>query len=382
MATLKVFQPIDMLNSYVQYGYVTIATSNHVQITSQTDSNETFNYYGYGLTYNSQNLTGGDIVRVTHSNPVTVSGRYIHNVYEVDDFTAPATLVESFINLGDVEGLQQYLLSGNDYVEGSPFNDRLIAWGGDDLMMGGAGSDALYGSNGNDTLRGGAGDDFLIGGDGLDFAIMGGPLSNFTSRVNPDGALELTDTAPNGNGTDYLAEIERIRFTDVVVALDTTGIAGEAYRLYKAAFDRTPDLTGLGFWIENLDSGVSLLEAANGFINSAEFQADYGVNPSDRDFVQLLYENVLDRQPDASGYEYWVSAMQNGLSRGQVLVEFSNSPENIQNVAPLVANGIRYAPYGLSGNMETANVRPMDEFDIIRSGTLSMDTSPSVFGAL
>lgn len=382
MATLLVSQPIDMLNTYVQYGYVTIATSNHIQITSQTDSNVATNYYGYGLTYNSQGLTGGDMVRITRSEPITVSGRYIHNVYEIDDFNVPATVVESFINLGDVEGLQQYLLEGNDYVEGSPFNDRLIAWGGDDLMVGGAGSDALYGSNGSDTLRGGLGDDFLIGGDGLDFAIMAGPQSNFTSRVTPDGALELTDTAPNGNGTDYLSEIERIRFTDVTVALDTAGIAGEAYRLYKAAFDRTPDLTGLGFWIENLDSGVSLLEAANGFINSAEFQADYGANPSDRDFVQLLYENVLDRQPDASGYEYWVSAMQNGLSRAQVLVEFSNSPENIQNVAPLVANGIRYVPYGLSDDMEPTSARPMDGFDTIEAGALSVDTSPSVFVAL
>ena len=34
------------------------------------------------------------------------------------------------------------------------------------------------------------------------------------------------------------------------LALDINGTAGQVYRLYQAAFDRKPDLVGLGYWIE------------------------------------------------------------------------------------------------------------------------------------
>jgi len=275
------------------------------------------------------------------------------------DISVPTTITNSNFNI--LEGDDAISLTGT-------FGSLIYTSTGDDDITGSVGNDSIYGQSGNDTLEGGKGSDFLDGGSGLDFAIMGGPESDFTSRKTSDGGLELTDTSPNGGGTDYLTEIERIYFTDIAVALDTMGIAGEAYRLYKAAFDRTPDLPGLGFQIEQLDSGLSLVDVANGFINSPEFQADYGANPSDREFVQLLYENVLDRQPDASGYDFYISAMQDGLSRAQVLVGFSNSPENIQNVASLVADGIRYVPYGLSDSMVP--------------GASSVDSSPSVFGAL
>ena len=47
-------------------------------------------------------------------------------------------------------------------------NDRIIAYGSDDILDGGAGDDALYGNAGKDTLIGGAGNDYLAGGAGND----------------------------------------------------------------------------------------------------------------------------------------------------------------------------------------------------------------------
>jgi hypothetical protein len=121
--------------------------------------------------------------------------------------------------------------------------------------------------------------------------------------------------------------------------------AGEAYRIYKAAFDRAPDMNGLGYWINDMDGGTSLTTVAAGFIASDEFQSRYGAAVNDVDFITLLYANVLDRTPDQQGLDYWVNDMKNGLSRSAVLASFSESTENQRNVSDLIANGIEYAPF-------------------------------------
>jgi hypothetical protein len=138
-------------------------------------------------------------------------------------------------------------------------------------------------------------------------------------------------------------EIDQL-FPQLTVSNDTDGVAGQAYRIYKAAFDRAPDLAGLGYWIDAMDKGAELTSVVGGFIGSNEFQSRYG-STSDTDFIRLLYENVLDRQPDAEGYAYWQDAMSRDLSREGLLINFSESTENKANVADLIANGIEYTSF-------------------------------------
>jgi len=88
--------------------------------------------------------------------------------------------------------------------------------------------------------------------------------SALTVTDNVSGAVQ---TVPAG---------ARLIFADTAVALDLDGNAGMAYRLYQAAFNRQPDLGGLGYWINALDSGFSLQQVSQDFINSAEFSAAYG----------------------------------------------------------------------------------------------------------
>ena len=63
---------------------------------------------------------------------------------------------------------------GNDIVDGSAGNDRLIGYIGADTLHGGDGDDWVAGSKGHDTLFGGDGDDTIIGGSGSD-EIQAGP---------------------------------------------------------------------------------------------------------------------------------------------------------------------------------------------------------------
>jgi hypothetical protein len=148
----------------------------------------------------------------------------------------------------------------------------------------------------------------------------------------------------NGSSTK-LANVERLQFSDQTVALDIKGNAGESYRLYQAAFNRTPDKVGLGYWINSMDQGHSLMQVAASFIDSAEFAEKYGANPSDAQYVQALYQNVLHRAPDATGYDFWLHALQIA-PRAEVLVNFSESPENQAQVIGAIANGIGYTPWG------------------------------------
>lgn len=204
------------------------------------------------------------------------------------------------------------------------------------------GGEGLHGSEQADKFITGGGDDKFVGNGGTDTVFYNGNIDEYVIKVAE--TVQVRDSVIARDGSDTLVNVERLDFTDANLALDIDGVAGQAYRIYKAAFDRAPDLTGLGYWISAMDNGAALTGVAGGFIASTEFQSRYGA-VSDTDFIRLLYENVLDRQPDAGGYAFWQDAMGRGLGREGVLVEFSESPENKSNVAGLIANGIEYTPF-------------------------------------
>jgi len=106
-------------------------------------------------------------------------------------------------------------------------------------------------------------------------------------------------------------------------------------RLYWAYFKRRPDLGGLKYWIKQYEGGKSLQRISLQFATSSEFTNTYGSkNPTQ--FVTLVYENVLERAPEPDGLTYWTNKIVNGTSRGQVMTNFSESPEGKRVMAPYV----------------------------------------------
>lgn len=102
--------------------------------------------------------------------------------------------------------------------------------------------------------------------------------------------------------------------------------AGSVTRLYLATFRRDPDSGGLAYWVSSLRGGRTLADVATGFTTSAEFQSTYG-NLDDPGFVDLVYQNVLGRAPDSGGRAYWLDRLAHGLSRGGLMISFSDSQE-------------------------------------------------------
>jgi hypothetical protein len=166
---------------------------------------------------------------------------------------------------------------------------------------------------------------------------------------------------------------DRLRFADTTIALDLDGAAGQAYRLYQAAFSRPPDAAGLTYWIGSLDGGTNLLDVANAFIHSAEFVQLYGNNPSNHDLVVRLYFNILHRGPDPSGLAFWQDILDNHKSDlAHVLIGFSESSENqsgvkalIPNGIPMTESGVTYTPQPAALPVITGGNRPVSVTDLV-----------------
>lgn len=213
---------------------------------------------------------------------------------------------------------------------GGSGNDTITGNGADNVLQGGAGNDILVGLQGNDRLDGGA---------GIDTAVYSGLRSAYTVQRGADGVH-----VSGAEGADVLAGVERVAFTDGMLALDVDGSAGVAYRLYLAALGREPDAAGLGYWIRMLDQGLSMADAARYFTQSEEFASLYG--GSHDAYLKALYEHVLHRAPDTDGLAWWTDQMDHhGVGNADVLLGFSNSAEFQAQVVGSMAAGIAYQPY-------------------------------------
>jgi hypothetical protein len=224
-----------------------------------------------------------------------------------------------------------YLINGtgqSEIISGNSFNDEIHTNGGSDTVNLGSGNNFVYlDGTGNNTVNGGS---------GFNTVVVDASIASASYNLSQGTLTETTSL-----GTNTMTGVDRVQFTDGVLALDIQGNAGNAYRLYQAAFDRTPDTAGLSFWIHALDQGTNIQTVAQDFTNSSEFQALYGgANPSPTTVVDLLYHNVLGRAPDQAGLNFWVNTMNSGTSVGAVLEGFAVSSENHALVDPKLVQGI------------------------------------------
>lgn len=140
------------------------------------------------------------------------------------------------------------------------------------------------------------------------FSLLVGALASTAMQPRPAGA-ELPGAAFTATGCE--------EYSDSVA------------RLYQAGLGRTPERAGFEFWFDAYTSGQwTFARMAQFFVTSEEFQTSYG-QLSDGGFVRQLYRNVLGRDGESGGVEFWTNEMTNGMSRSVVLMRFAESPENI-----------------------------------------------------
>jgi hypothetical protein len=218
-------------------------------------------------------------------------------------------------------------------------NDRISLNGGGGQLgvMAGDGNDQVTLLGGAHTVDGGAGVDTVR----LSMARAGATVQRIGTTGN---SYTVTDKA----GTvDQLTGVERIVFSDATVALDIDGTAGQVYRIYQAAFNRTPDKPGLGYWINAMDHGATFTSVARGFLDSDEYHKAYDGVTSNRALVTKYYENILHRTPDAGGLDFWAGVLDSkAAGTADVLASISDSAENKAGLIGVIGNGFEYTPYG------------------------------------
>lgn len=154
-----------------------------------------------------------------------------------------------------------------------------------------------------------------------------GTLS-YVPRRGFTGEDSFTYTVSDGQGGIDAAEVS-ITVDDLPDDVVTARVV--AY-LYEAALGRFPDLGGVNFWINVVNGGgFTLSEMAGAFLGSQEFTDRFGAvdTLSDRELIDQLYLNVLDRPGEAGGVAFWEGQL--GLptvSRDDMLLSFAESAEN------------------------------------------------------
>ena len=285
------------------------------------------------IVYHATSPKSNDYLKVNNND-------FLHVLLGTEDQFSSQGIKHTFTSAADqVSGSDKSdsvnTLAGNDYITTGNGNDQITSGEGDDIAFAGSGDDIFYGSIGNDKYYGG------IGTDAVSIQTM-----SFQSISLLQDLPNKTWTLSSLDGSAVLSNIERVLLNDTAIAIDigVGEVGGSCYRIYKAAFNRTPDEGGLGYWIGQMDLGKTLVEVSAGFINSDEFRASYGTNPTNGEFLTKVYNNVLGRDPDSGGYDWWVDQLTNNPEKtwDKVMADFSEGTENQANVLELIGNGVQY----------------------------------------
>jgi hypothetical protein len=173
-------------------------------------------------------------------------------------------------------------------------------------------------------------------------ATIHGYRENYTISVL-NGAVSVQNKTTNE--TTNFGSITTLKFADDWVSFDATGPESQVYRLYQAAFNRQPDIGGLGFWIMAYKNGSTLQDISGGFMQSDEFKKMYGAQPTNELIISKFYNNVLHRDAEKSGFDWWVGVLNTGNDRKGALTGFSESYENKNNLKATLLAGFVYTPH-------------------------------------
>jgi hypothetical protein len=330
-------------------------------------------------TVDGQAVTAAQIARMTGDSESTIGTPVVFDVngdgsddfvfldvfHNIDQSTAPYR--PTTMHIATVFGTQ----SGHTY-RASPLGGLLNGSASSDTLINGASADIFHGGAGVDTaVYTGLAANYAIAAGGASFTVSLAAQPQVSDKLSSVEKLQFSDAAiglvggifdaysvvrannavtVSAKGTSEvlaLGSVDKVLFSNMAVRFDTDGVGGQAYRIYQAAFARTPDSGGLGFWISNMDHGASLKSVAEQFVTSNEFVSVYGATPSNHDIVAKFYEHVLNRQGEAAGIDFWTKVLDtHAATVAEVLMGFSEGAENTTALAAIIGNGIPYTPYG------------------------------------
>jgi hypothetical protein len=101
-------------------------------------------------------------------------------------------------------------------------------------------------------------------------------------------------------------------------------------------------MPGVAYYMNDIESnGLALWNIANNFLNSPKFKTQYGPNPSDDEYINAVYSNVLSRDASTAEVDWHKDQYNTGaMDKQAAFIGFSESPENVTLVGPQITDGI------------------------------------------
>ncbi|CAH1746723.1 protein of unknown function [Thauera humireducens] len=217
---------------------------------------------------------------------------------------------------------------GAQYILLGEDDDVLYGGGGDDTVGSEGGNDRIFGNAGNDTLFGGDGADLLHGGADTDVATFTGSISRY--EIVRDHGKTIVRSLDRADDVDTVINVETLRFDDADYAVENAPHYTVIASLYGEVLDRQADLAGFQYWAERYAAGESIGDIALSFLYSAEYQSGSGLQFSALSTaaqLDLFYLHFLGRTPDAAGHAYWMDRIEDGMSLNDVAHSFVVSTE-------------------------------------------------------
>ncbi|MEL6219616.1 MAG: S8 family serine peptidase [Pseudomonadota bacterium] len=145
--------------------------------------------------------------------------------------------------------------------------------------------------------------------------------------------------APTVAESDALAALPDEEAVIDAVLADAGADTVRVVRFYQVYFNRLPDDGGLTFWTTVAQAQPPLDDRglAEAFFGAGEYTALYG-SLSDAEAVRALYENVLGREADEPGFNFWLGLVEdptNGFGIDDLGRQFATADETVASFTPL-----------------------------------------------
>lgn len=286
--------------------------------------------YGANLTYHA----GDDVYSFDKDTPFfkTIWDAGGNDTISVSNFTESCRIDLTPGNYSSIRIISAPVKDGYYFADGEDTpptydgtNNLGIAYGATiENATGGSGDDTLIGNSANNSLYGGAGNDALHGGAGADTAIFGGTRASHTVTRTSAGYTVSGGT----NGTDTLADVEKIQFADTRafdIALSTA--TKEAPVAAKGASDMAtaiatqmavvylgrPVGSALASYFATLNGGAQPSAKALAAVEAIAIKdGAFSANDTSANIVTHTFNNIMGFLPSAYEQQAWGQYIDNG----------------------------------------------------------------------
>ncbi len=93
--------------------------------------------------------------------------------------------------------------------------------------------------------------------------------------------------------------------------------------LYQNILGRTPSQAEIDYYVARLSQGVTRGDVLVGFSESPEYQQ----STYNSVYVTMMYVGMLRRAPEQAGFDFWTNYMNTGNPGINLILGFLNAPE-------------------------------------------------------